>query len=72
MRSEGFSACVVCVCVCVCVYIRVSVGLSTVFLGNRDSSERETGTYYQVGGMDGKTSGSGSDPTWHLPAMWAA
>ena len=45
MRSE---------CVCVCVYVRVSVRLSTVFLGNRDSSERETWTYYQVGGMDGK------------------
>ena len=29
----------VCVCVCVCVCVRLSVRLSTVFLGNRGSSE---------------------------------
>ena len=33
-----------------CVCARVS----TVFLGNRGNSERETWTYYQVGGMHGK------------------
>ena len=38
------------VCVCVCPSVR----LSTVFLGNRGNSERETWTYYQVGGMHGK------------------
>ena len=43
-----------CVCVCVCVCVRVSFRLSTVFLGNRGNSERETWTYYQVGGMHGK------------------
>ena len=32
----------------------VSVRLYTVFLGNRGNSERETWTYYQVGGMHGK------------------
>ena len=37
-------------CVCVCPSVR----LSTVFLGNRGNSERETWTYYQVGGMHGK------------------
>ena len=35
----------VCVCTCVCVCVRVSVRLSTVFLGNRGNSERETWTY---------------------------
>ena len=45
-----------CVCTCVCVRasVRLSVRLSTVFLGNRGNSERETWTYYQVGGMHGK------------------
>ena len=41
-------------CVCVCVCVCPSVRLSTVFLGNRGNSERETWTYYQVGGMHGK------------------
>ena len=50
--AEGYCSRSVCVCVCVCV--RVSVRLSTVFLGNRGNSERETWTYYQVGGMHGK------------------
>ena len=56
MRSGGLlqSVCL-CVCVCVCVCVCPSgVRLSTVFLGNRDNSERETWTYYQVGGMHGK------------------
>ena len=46
----------VCMCMCVCVRasVRLSVRLSTVFLGNRGNSERETWTYYQVGGMHGK------------------
>ena len=39
----------VCLCVCVCPSVRLSV-----FLGNRGNSERETWTYYQVGGMHGK------------------
>ncbi|CAI8019766.1 hypothetical protein GBAR_LOCUS11854, partial [Geodia barretti] len=39
---------------CVCVSVCPSVRLSTVFLGNRGNSERETWTYYQVGGMHGK------------------
>ena len=39
--------------VCGCVCVRVSVRLSTVFLGNRGNSERETWNY-QVGGMHGK------------------
>ena len=42
------------VCLCVCVCARVSVRLSTVFLGNRGNSERETWTYFQLGGMHGK------------------
>ena len=42
------------VCVCVCACVLPSVRLSTVFLGNRGNSERETWTYYQVGGMHGK------------------
>ena len=50
--AEGYCSRSVCVCVCVCV--RVSFRLSTVFLGNRGNSERETWTYYQVGGMHGK------------------
>ena len=34
--------------------IRPSVRLSSVFLGNRGNSERETWTYFQLGGMHGK------------------
>ena len=37
-------------CVCVCPSVR----LSSVFLGNRGNSERETWTYFQLGGMHGK------------------
>ena len=51
MRSGGLFAVGLYVCVCVCVCV---VRLSTVFLGNRGNSERETWTYYQVGGMYGK------------------
>ena len=54
MRSEDYCSRSVCVCVCVCPCVRVSVRLSTVFLGNRGNSERETWTYHQVGGMHGK------------------
>ena len=48
--GEGYCSRSVCVCVCVCPSVRPS----TVFLGNRGNSERETWTYYQVGGMQGK------------------
>ena len=41
--------------VCVCVCVRGSVRLSTVFLGNRGNSERQTWTYSgQLAGMHGK------------------
>ena len=52
MHSEGY--CSLSVCVCVCMFVRPS----TVFLGNRGSSEHETWTYYQVVGMHGKDSGA--------------
>ena len=51
-RLRTCAARVIAVGLCVCV--RVSVRLSTVYLGNRGNSERETWTYYQVGGMHGK------------------
>ncbi|CAI8057668.1 hypothetical protein GBAR_LOCUS31419 [Geodia barretti] len=54
MRSEGYCSRSVCVCVCVRVSVRPSVRLSSVFLGNRGNSERETWTYFQLGGMHGK------------------
>ena len=47
---EGYCSLSVCLSVCVCVCVRPS----TVFLGNRGNSERETWTYYRVGGMHGK------------------
>ena len=46
-----FSQCGVCVCVCVCVRacVRAYVRPSIVFLG---SSDRQTWTCYEVGGLD--------------------
>ena len=40
-----------CVCVCVCPSVRPSVRPSIVFLENGGSSERQTWTCYEVGGL---------------------
>ena len=46
--------CVLFIRVCVCARVRLSVGLSTVFLKNRGSSELQTWICYELGCLYGE------------------